>query len=72
MTGIMTRPALSSHSRLEQRLQRRFASQLCLLPPGVPDQASMRLALDSLLAAGSDLGSALRIRAFTKKDTLCH
>ena len=61
MTGIMTRPALSSHSRLCQRVQRRFAGQLQLLPPGVPDQAAMMLMLRSLRAEGTDIGSAMRI-----------
>ncbi len=61
MTGIMTRPDLSSHSRLGQRVQRRFAGQLHLLAPGVPDQAAMEMALVSLQADGLDLGATLRI-----------
>jgi len=61
MTGIMTRPALSLHSRLCQRVQRRLAGQLQLLPPGLPDQAALSLALQSLRAKGTDVGSALRI-----------
>ncbi len=61
MTGIMTRADLSSYSRLCQRLQRRFAGQMHLLPPGLPDPAAMRLAFDSLRADGNDLAAALRI-----------
>ncbi|MFZ4479099.1 MAG: glutamine-synthetase adenylyltransferase, partial [Rhodoferax sp.] len=61
MTGIMTRPVMSSHSRLCQRLQRRFAGQLHLLPPGVPDQSSMRDAMGALRAGGADVGGGLRI-----------
>ncbi len=61
MTGIMTRAALSPHSRLCQRVQRRYASELHLLPPGVPDQTTMTQALTALCAMGNDLGSALRI-----------
>ena len=61
MTGIMTRAALSPHSRLCQRVQRRYASELHLLPPGVPDQTTMTQAMVALRGLGSDLGSALRI-----------
>ena len=61
MTGIMTRAALSPHSRLCQRVQRRYASELHLLPPGVPDQTTMAQAQTALSGLGSDLGSALRI-----------
>ncbi len=61
MTGIMTRAALSPYSRLCQRVQRRYASQLHLLRPGVPDQAAMAELLLALRTTGSDLSSALRI-----------
>ncbi|WP_296444859.1 bifunctional [glutamate--ammonia ligase]-adenylyl-L-tyrosine phosphorylase/[glutamate--ammonia-ligase] adenylyltransferase [Rhodoferax sp. UBA5149] len=56
----MTRPALSSHSRFSQRVRRRFESQLHLLPPGVPDPASMAQTFAALQASGFDAGSALR------------
>ncbi|MDD5334223.1 MAG: bifunctional [glutamate--ammonia ligase]-adenylyl-L-tyrosine phosphorylase/[glutamate--ammonia-ligase] adenylyltransferase [Rhodoferax sp.] len=61
MTGIMTGPALSSHSRWYQRVRRRFDDQLHLLPPGVPDKAAMAQALAALGASGLGLGSALRV-----------
>ena len=60
MTGIMTRPALSSHSRFGQRIRRRFESQLHLLPAGLPDQTTMTQAFEALSAQGLDTGSALR------------
>ncbi len=60
MTGIITRPALSAYSRFGQRVQRRYAQQLPLLPDGVPDQSRMRTALEALRLTGLDLGSALR------------
>ena len=60
MTGIMTDPALSSHSRFGQRVRRRFESHLHLLPPGLPDPASMAQTFESLRALGFDVGSALR------------
>jgi len=60
MTGIMTRPVLSSHSRFGQRIRRRFESQLSLLPPGLPDPASMAQTFDALMVPGGDTGNALR------------
>ena len=56
----MTRPALSSHSRFCQRVQRRYETQLHLLPAGVPDPAAMALAYAALKADGCDSGGALR------------
>ncbi len=52
---------LSLHSRFQQRLLRRYAADLPLLAPGVPDHASLGQACDALLARGHDLGAALRI-----------
>jgi len=60
MSGIMTRPDLSSHSRFAQRVRRRYESQLHLLPPGVPDPVRMAIAFDALRALGLDTASALR------------
>ena len=52
---------LSAHSRFAQRLRRRYASELSLLPPGAPTRDTMRRAYDSLRAGGHALGTALRI-----------
>src|ERR1035437_9975231 len=72
MTGIMTLAALSSHSRMGQRVRRRFASQLHLLPAGLPNPASMAQTLEALLDLGLDLGSALRtIRQLVLERLLC-
>ncbi len=72
MTGIMTRAALSPHSRLCQRVQRRYASEMQLLPPGLPDQPAMTQTLAALRGLGSELGSALRIiRQLVLERLLC-
>ena len=60
MTGIITGPAMSLHSRFGQRVRRRFESQLPLLPAGLPDQATMTLTFKALKASGLDTSSALR------------
>jgi glutamate-ammonia-ligase adenylyltransferase len=58
----MPRPAGgSSHSRFAQRIRRRYERELALLPPGVPDRASMAQACEALRAQGHALGPALRI-----------
>jgi glutamate-ammonia-ligase adenylyltransferase len=54
-------PALSSYSRFAQRLRRRYAAELALLPPGPPTRASIAAAYDALRGAGHDIGTALRI-----------
>ncbi|MCW5232671.1 bifunctional [glutamate--ammonia ligase]-adenylyl-L-tyrosine phosphorylase/[glutamate--ammonia-ligase] adenylyltransferase [Verminephrobacter eiseniae] len=51
----------AGQSRLYQRLQRRYASELPLLPPGAPVPATMAAACDALRARGYDTGSALRV-----------
>ena len=61
MTGIMTRPTLSSHSRYGQRVRRRYEDQLHLLPGGLPNQTTMSQAFASLREQGLDTGSALRV-----------
>ncbi|RZI77761.1 MAG: bifunctional [glutamate--ammonia ligase]-adenylyl-L-tyrosine phosphorylase/[glutamate--ammonia-ligase] adenylyltransferase [Variovorax sp.] len=52
---------LSSHSRFVQRLRRRYAAELALLPPGAPLRAHMTNAFDALRARGDSVGDALRI-----------
>jgi glutamate-ammonia-ligase adenylyltransferase len=61
MTGIMTRPTLSSHSRFGQRVRRRYEDQLHLLAGGVPNQTTMSQAFAALREQGLDTGSALRV-----------
>jgi [glutamine synthetase] adenylyltransferase / [glutamine synthetase]-adenylyl-L-tyrosine phosphorylase len=52
---------LSDHSRLVQRLRRRYAGELTLLPPGTPTAQTMREAYERLRANGHAAGTALRI-----------
>ncbi len=52
---------LAEHSRFYQRLHRRYANDLPLLPPGVPVLATMEQAYDALCARGCDTGTALRV-----------
>ncbi|MBS0414128.1 MAG: bifunctional [glutamate--ammonia ligase]-adenylyl-L-tyrosine phosphorylase/[glutamate--ammonia-ligase] adenylyltransferase [Proteobacteria bacterium] len=54
LTGAM-------HSRLVQRLRRRYADELPLLPPGTPDAAAMAATLQQLRGRGHATGAALRI-----------
>ena len=51
----------AAHSRLLQRLRRRHADELPLLPAGVPDMAAMQGTLAALQARGYELGAALRV-----------
>jgi glutamate-ammonia-ligase adenylyltransferase len=52
---------LSSGSRLAQRLRRRYAAELPLLPPGPPLHAAIATAYEALRGQGHALGTALRI-----------
>ncbi|MDO5290380.1 MAG: bifunctional [glutamate--ammonia ligase]-adenylyl-L-tyrosine phosphorylase/[glutamate--ammonia-ligase] adenylyltransferase [Pseudomonadota bacterium] len=54
-------PGAASHSRLVQRLRRRYEDELPLLPPGAPVRQSMQACLAALRARGHDTGAALRI-----------
>ena len=54
-------PALAAHSRFVQRVRRRYEKELPLLPPGLPDAASMGRLIDTFVAAGRPLASALRV-----------
>ncbi|MGV8805143.1 MAG: bifunctional [glutamate--ammonia ligase]-adenylyl-L-tyrosine phosphorylase/[glutamate--ammonia-ligase] adenylyltransferase [Polaromonas sp.] len=49
------------HSRFVQRIRRRYAPQMPLLPAGEPVRATMQATLDALLASGLDTGAALRV-----------
>jgi len=57
----MTRPSLATHSRFAQRVRRRYAAELPLLPSGVPGPAQLKAAFEALQAQGHSLASALRI-----------
>ena len=52
--------ALREGSRFGQRVRRRYADQLTLLAPGLPDRESMQRTLDLLGGTGCDLATALR------------
>ncbi len=52
---------LSSQSRFAQRLRRRYASILALLPAGNPTREPMSATYETLRAQGHDAGTALRI-----------
>ena len=55
-------PGSASHSRLVQRLRRRYEDELPLLPPGAPTHDSMAACLAALAERGHDeLGARLRI-----------
>ena len=52
---------LSQHSRYAQRIRRRYASQLGLLPQGLPDLAAIAALYRSLHQQGFDCPQSLRI-----------
>lgn len=54
-------PVPALHSRFVQRLRRRYAAELALLPPGPPRKAAMQATLAQLLASGHGLSAALRV-----------
>ena len=54
-------PHAAQHSRLVQRLRRRYTDELPLLAPGAPNAGSLADCLQRLTAQGHDTGAALRI-----------
>ncbi|HSW07888.1 bifunctional [glutamate--ammonia ligase]-adenylyl-L-tyrosine phosphorylase/[glutamate--ammonia-ligase] adenylyltransferase [Aquabacterium sp.] len=54
-------PATADHSRYVQRIRRRYAADLGLLPEGVPDAVTITALVERLRAAGRPLASALRV-----------
>lgn len=54
-------PAAADHSRFVQRIRRRYAADLALLPPGLPDAAGITDLVLLLQAGGRALPSALRV-----------
>ena len=53
--------ACADHSRFVQRVRRRYAQELPLLPPGLPRRDDMFALIDRLKSAGRPLASALRV-----------
>ncbi|HEY4958081.1 MAG TPA: bifunctional [glutamate--ammonia ligase]-adenylyl-L-tyrosine phosphorylase/[glutamate--ammonia-ligase] adenylyltransferase, partial [Caldimonas sp.] len=51
----------AAHSRFVQRIRRRYADELALLPPGLPDRAILVALIERLQSGGASLGAALRI-----------
>ncbi len=51
----------SGYSRFVQRIRRRYAAEMPLLPEGAPVRATMQSTLDALLARGLEVGAALRV-----------
>jgi [glutamine synthetase] adenylyltransferase / [glutamine synthetase]-adenylyl-L-tyrosine phosphorylase len=62
----------ASHSRLVQRLQRRYADLLALLPSGAPTRDSLTSALAALCARGLALDAALRVLRQLTLERLVH
>jgi glutamate-ammonia-ligase adenylyltransferase len=54
-------PARADHSRYVQRIRRRYAAELPLLPPGLPARDTIAALIDRLEDGGRTLGSALRV-----------
>lgn len=51
----------ADHSRFVQRVRRRYAAELPLLPAGAPVRATLQAGLDALLASGLSTTAALRV-----------
>ena len=60
-TSAPSSGALAEHSRFVQRIRRRYAAELPLLPPGVPDVPAIAALVQRLQADGRALPSALRV-----------
>ena len=60
-TAVPASPADPAYSRFVQRIRRRYAGQMALLPAGAPVRASMQATLDALLTTGLDMNAALRV-----------
>ncbi|HUG21588.1 bifunctional [glutamate--ammonia ligase]-adenylyl-L-tyrosine phosphorylase/[glutamate--ammonia-ligase] adenylyltransferase [Piscinibacter sp.] len=54
-------PAAADHSRFVQRVRRRYAQELALLPPGLPRRDDVTALIERLHQAGRPLASALRV-----------
>ena len=63
MTTIPASPAVcaADHSRFVQRIRRRYANELALLPPGLPDRDTITALIATLQTGGLNLSAALRV-----------
>ena len=57
---VIAAPPLSGYSRFVQRLRRRYAGELALLPPGEPLREQMAQAFAALRERGDNVADALR------------
>ncbi|MBA4342597.1 MAG: bifunctional [glutamate--ammonia ligase]-adenylyl-L-tyrosine phosphorylase/[glutamate--ammonia-ligase] adenylyltransferase [Methylibium sp.] len=53
--------AQAAHSRFVQRIRRRYAEELSLLPPGLPNRAAIEATVQAVQARGRPLAAALRV-----------
>ncbi|HEY4081174.1 MAG TPA: bifunctional [glutamate--ammonia ligase]-adenylyl-L-tyrosine phosphorylase/[glutamate--ammonia-ligase] adenylyltransferase [Burkholderiaceae bacterium] len=53
--------AQADHSRFVQRIRRRYAAELTLLPPGLPDRDAVYQLVTTLQSSGRPLATALRV-----------
>ncbi|MET0520138.1 MAG: bifunctional [glutamate--ammonia ligase]-adenylyl-L-tyrosine phosphorylase/[glutamate--ammonia-ligase] adenylyltransferase [Burkholderiaceae bacterium] len=61
MPAVPTPAASAAHSLFVQRVRRRYAGELSLLPPGRPDRAAMEALVALLRSRGLALPAALRV-----------
>ncbi|MFO1252984.1 MAG: bifunctional [glutamate--ammonia ligase]-adenylyl-L-tyrosine phosphorylase/[glutamate--ammonia-ligase] adenylyltransferase [Inhella sp.] len=59
--GAMDEADAAAHSRFVQRIRRRYAAELALLPPGALDEAALRTLVQTLESQGRPLPAALRV-----------
>lgn len=57
----VTAPCSAAHSRFVQRIRRRYAAELALLPPGLPRREAIVALVQQLRDGGRALASALRV-----------
>ena len=61
MSAVPQGAAVAAHSRFVQRIRRRYAAELALLPPGAPDFDTVTVLVAALQGAGRALPAALRV-----------
>ena len=62
LAPLTLRPVASAeHSRFVQRVRRRYAAELPMLPSGVPDATAIESLIERLATGGRPLASALRV-----------